>query len=843
MSRYPAALLLVATLLARPACGSDDPLDEIVARYRSHGSPVLARVNEHLLAGRWSEAESILRGFLGSAEGTRDGHLGLGYVLAHGDHFSQACQELDQFAHLDSPADDLILCAEIFEDLGEAGGQRSQECAQTYLVRALARAFVESDSDPTSFAKLRRAALLGLHADRPDDFGRATAVMERDFPEQADTHLFLGIRHAQQARWLAAEQELDRAVELGTPAIVAQELLDATGIPDRARPWRIARWAGFAGLSLGACLLALLILAKLLSFWTLRSAESADPRAPISAMQSLLRRSYRWIIHLAGVYYYVALPFVIVLSISVMILLGYVFLGVGAILIKAWYLLIMLMGATFVMIKSSIQSLFTRVETPTPGEILPEAEAPGLWALTREVAADVGTRPIDEIRLTEDTELAVLERGSWREKRKDRARRVLILGTGLIEGFRLDAFRAVLAHEYGHFLHRDTAGGDVALRINTNIREFALGMARGGTLTWWNIGWQFVRFYHHVFLLITHGASRLQEIHADRVAAGIWGQEAFEQGLRHSVWRSIVENRELQLQADEEHRRWISRAAEEQEEREEGEEADEEPWSARYDRVVERHRRETEFRLNWERSTEEDDTHPSPIERIRLLERLDSHSATRIEEGRREPIAVLEDLFPDFEQRNEARLERRHEKVTEVLSESFAEWRESIAVLGEYLDENPTLAVPRLERGVLRLRLGDLAGADADFTEAIRLDGPHPSRPFRCRGQMRFQQEEFEGAIADLIQALKLDEDDQEAGIRLELGDAFWRAGKTVEAISEYDDVIELEPDHLGALLRRADARHSLEDLEGARSDYERVLILLPDCPEAMDRLATLTGR
>ena len=39
------------------------------------------------------------------------------------------------------------------------------------------------------------------------------------------------------------------------------------------------------------------------------------------------------------------------------------------------------------------------------------------------------------------------------------------MGIGLLPGFSQDSLRAVLAHEYG-LSHRDTAGGDVALRVN-----------------------------------------------------------------------------------------------------------------------------------------------------------------------------------------------------------------------------------------------------------------------------------------------------------------------------------------------------------------------------------------
>ncbi|NJK96777.1 MAG: hypothetical protein HC905_19330 [Bacteroidales bacterium] len=45
------------------------------------------------------------------------------------------------------------------------------------------------------------------------------------------------------------------------------------------------------------------------------------------------------------------------------------------------------------------------------------------------------TRPIDEIRITPTTDLAVYERGSRKEKYNDQAQRILILGIGVFKRF------------------------------------------------------------------------------------------------------------------------------------------------------------------------------------------------------------------------------------------------------------------------------------------------------------------------------------------------------------------------------------------------------------------------
>lgn len=113
-----------------------------------------------------------------------------------------------------------------------------------------------------------------------------------------------------------------------------------------------------------------------------------------------------------------------------------------------------------------IRSLFIKIDSPDPGRrSLSYEEAPALWDLTRTVAEAVGTRAVDEIRITPGTDLAVYEKGSFRERSNDQAKRILIVGGGVLNDFEQNGFRAVLAHEYGHFSHRDTAGGDVALRV------------------------------------------------------------------------------------------------------------------------------------------------------------------------------------------------------------------------------------------------------------------------------------------------------------------------------------------------------------------------------------------
>jgi Zn-dependent protease with chaperone function len=178
----------------------------------------------------------------------------------------------------------------------------------------------------------------------------------------------------------------------------------------------------------------------------------------------------------------------------------------------------------------------------------------------------------------------------------------------------------VLAHEYRHFSHGDTAGGDMALVVRRDMMKFAIAMVQHGQAVWWNLAFQFIRVYDFLFRRISHGATRLQEVLADRVAARHYGAKHFEEGLRHVVRRNIqftfAANCEIK-EALEDHR-------------------------ALQNLYGQRPRTtpglENEIEQALARQTTEDDTHPGPLERFRLLSGL-------VSTGKPPASGMLWDLF------------------------------------------------------------------------------------------------------------------------------------------------------------------------------------------------------
>ncbi len=451
-------------------------------------------------------------------------------------------------------------------------------------------------------------------------FAQTVRTMKAEFPHDMRTHVFLGLQAAYEQRWIQAENEIRQAHRLGLPAAMTNSLL-AGGIHRMATIYR----TGYALLGLFCLWLLgfplLYIIGRVMSNLTLSSIETADPNVGPNPQELRLRNWYRYLIIFAGSYYYLSIPFVIVLVLACAAGILLFFMWIGMLPIK---LLVIVAIVALVTIFQSIRSLFLRFSDTEAGRPLRGNEAPEFWQLVCQVAHTVGTRAVDEIRVLPGTEMAVYERGRRNERRQDHGKRVLLLGIGLLHDFEQSAFRAVLAHEYGHFSHRDTAGGDIAIRTNATMMMFAIGMVRHGVAVVWNIGFQFLRLYHFIFRRISYGATRLQEVLADRVAVLNYGAPAFEAGLRHVIRRSAafdaIAEKEVTdaINAKRVVVNLYTLPAESSDELE---------------RQV-----EAEFT----RSTTADDTHPSPADRFRLAQRIQSATTDT-------SSAQLWDLFRDRE--------------------------------------------------------------------------------------------------------------------------------------------------------------------------------------------------
>ena len=262
------------------------------------------------------------------------------------------------------------------------------------------------------------------------------------------------------------------------------------------------------------------------------SVTTGHPRG----VEAALRRVYRSVLWLCCAYYYLSIPIVV---------LAVVLVGAGVIygMLAAGYVVIKLVAIVGVLVLGTIigiaKALFTRTKDVDPGEALVVKDHPRFEELLAEVAGEIGTRPVDKVFLTPWTDVAVFDRGGVMKQMRGQGARCLVLGVGVLDGMNVRALKSVLAHEYGHFRNEDTAGGSFALSVRRSLLLFAVHLARSGVASWYNPAWWFVKGYWKLFLVISQGASRLQEVLADRWAALAYGSEDFVEGLSHVIHQTV----------------------------------------------------------------------------------------------------------------------------------------------------------------------------------------------------------------------------------------------------------------------------------------------------------------
>ncbi|GIF09600.1 hypothetical protein Asi03nite_71380 [Actinoplanes siamensis] len=163
-----------------------------------------------------------------------------------------------------------------------------------------------------------------------------------------------------------------------------------------------------------------------------------------------------------------------------------------------------------------------------PGEphglvVTPE-QAPELWHQVRGLAAEVGTRAPDEIRLvpevnaavSEDTKLLGLVGGARR----------MYIGMPLLQTFDVDQLRSVLAHELGHYSGSHTRLAAVAYRGRVAMHETL------GNVGKWNVfGWVF-KGYGWLYQLVSSAVARRQELEADLASVRVAGVDAAVSAMR-----------------------------------------------------------------------------------------------------------------------------------------------------------------------------------------------------------------------------------------------------------------------------------------------------------------------
>lgn len=367
--------------------------------------------------------------------------------------------------------------------------------------------------------------------DLPKCAGRAMNAA----PDEPEPYVFGALAALSKGDRDGAREYAAKAKSLGADP-KALEFLDK--VQDETEPW-LWKWAKrffYIVCGWGVITLLFSVIGNAFSKRTLALAEELAETRGETQTSATLRRWYRALLFAASAFYYVSLPFALVLSVIAGLVVLYGILYTGYIPLGIIVIVLTLVAYT---LKSVIQGFIVRGKDENPGLLVNLEKHTGLANLLREVADRVGTRPVDRVYLTPKADVAVYERGGLMAEWRGTTERVLLLGVGVLDGMKVQPFKAILAHEYGHFSNRDTAGGRLALFVRRSILLTAMNMGKSGAATIYNPAWLFMRTFGNMFLRISQGASRLQEVMADRVAASAYGPEAFAAGLHHVVRREF----------------------------------------------------------------------------------------------------------------------------------------------------------------------------------------------------------------------------------------------------------------------------------------------------------------
>ncbi|MEO8843927.1 MAG: M48 family metallopeptidase [Kofleriaceae bacterium] len=247
------------------------------------------------------------------------------------------------------------------------------------------------------------------------------------------------------------------------------------------------------------------------------------------------RRRYRVVLQLTGVLFYVSLPLLAVIVVAAAIVTLVAFDEIGA---TPVILLIVLAVVVITTIVSVVRVLWFSPVPKLEGKRVDPRSYPAFRAVLEEAADAIGTRAVDVVYLTPGTDVGVLEqRTLFQAVFAARSQRVLVVGIALFDNLKQRELRSILAHEYGHFRDADPGGG-LALAVRRSLLTLLNGLGTSGYALL-NPAWWLLRGFTHLYLVVSTGASRLQEMLADRSAIRAYGSAAFGVGLRHVITREV----------------------------------------------------------------------------------------------------------------------------------------------------------------------------------------------------------------------------------------------------------------------------------------------------------------
>jgi Zn-dependent protease with chaperone function len=400
--------------------------------------------------------------------------------------------------------------------------------ARSYFRQALQ----ESPDDARIAVILVQTLFMGQGLD-PNAVTEAGTICQR-FPENGQLQTFYALVCAVKERPAEAMAALAKARALGVdPRTVLQpEIIDK--IEETCKPSLLVRALWVMAWVAGAFAAVILLMAAVGVM--LAAVTRGGPPAPesfdvhdVHQAHPLLTKLYIVSLMVSLMLFYVSIPFVLLGLVGGTLALLYGIFQLPQIPIKL-ILLVVIVG--FGMVVAVIKSLFARMGQGSFGVQKTDADCARLFQVVRDVGKQVDTRAVDQVYIAPGSTICVHQEGRGPFGIFGVKRRVLTLGLATLRYLSVTELRAILAHEYAHFSHKDTAYSRFIHQVTVSIGEALRGMgAAGGKLNYVNPFYWFFVLYYRAYSLLSAGFSRSREFLADRMAACLYGKDAFISGL------------------------------------------------------------------------------------------------------------------------------------------------------------------------------------------------------------------------------------------------------------------------------------------------------------------------
>lgn len=256
-----------------------------------------------------------------------------------------------------------------------------------------------------------------------------------------------------------------------------------------------------------------------------------EPGAALSARWS---RKYDRLVRIGASLFWVGLPIAAMLSLGSTVAIGAAILELSsgnALFAALW--LVPSATATLLAFGTTVRR-WQRPELPPVQFELDLGTADGFRLLLDRTADAARVKRIQRVFLNSGCEFAVARIPTDSGGRPPET--VLALPVALLDALDVSDLRAIVAHEYGHLVDWG-AGGHFAVRVRDRLEALAAEMVHRRAAGVLNPAWWFVAFYAAAFGRLSLGASRFQELQADRFAAKLCGAEVCISALERSVER------------------------------------------------------------------------------------------------------------------------------------------------------------------------------------------------------------------------------------------------------------------------------------------------------------------